>query len=363
MSSKVSSRRGGFTLVELLVVIAIIGILVGLLLPAVQQIREAARRTQCLNNLKQLGLASHNFESAFKRFPTAGDCSDGFWDPLQQFKQRFGFENGSWMFQVLPYIEQQALSDKRELDGWWNGVETLIETPVTMFNCPSRVDRFCVRQGFLVPFALNDYAGVAGGWASELGGVANWGLTYSNWDVPNAFESETVWTGIIAKGGHAKTNGGPTQIFRYGNVTFGTIGDGASNTILLMEKAVNGKFYSFSCSRWSDWWESGYYHPADYTSMRLASVAFPSDPWGGWRGYDVGLWGDSQQRPANLISEAASNGGRTRELGFGSAHPGIVCCVMGDGSTHTVGQNSNINLVNRLGKRDDGLGGTLAELE
>ena len=88
-------RQRGFTLVELLVVIAIIGILVGLLLPAVQAAREAARRMQCQNNLKQLGLSFHNYESATKRFP-------GGVGP-------FGCCWGTWQVGVLPYMEQSAM--------------------------------------------------------------------------------------------------------------------------------------------------------------------------------------------------------------------------------------------------------------
>jgi prepilin-type N-terminal cleavage/methylation domain-containing protein len=98
-------ERSAFTLVELLVVIAIIGILVALLLPAIQAAREAARRTQCLNHLKQNGVALHNYHAAFKRFPTQttgsqptaqGECGGGFF---------------SWMVPLLPYLEQQALFD------------------------------------------------------------------------------------------------------------------------------------------------------------------------------------------------------------------------------------------------------------
>lgn len=100
--------RKGFTLVELLVVIAIIGILVGLLLPAVQQIREAARRTQCLNNLKQIALASHNYESAFKRLPP-GELGNS--DPALTAP---GFTLNSFtgcLVYLLPYVEQQAMFD------------------------------------------------------------------------------------------------------------------------------------------------------------------------------------------------------------------------------------------------------------
>ena len=99
-------RSLGFTLVELLVVIAIIGILIGMLLPAVQQVREAARRTQCMNNLRQIGLAALNHESAYQRFPTAGGCSDGYHDPNEEFRPLYRLENGGWMYQVLPFMEQ-----------------------------------------------------------------------------------------------------------------------------------------------------------------------------------------------------------------------------------------------------------------
>src|SRR5437868_8686587 len=107
MSRKPCARRRAFTLIELLVVIAIIGVLVGLLLPAVQKIREAANRTSCANNLKQLGLACHNYQSAHGRLPP------GYLGPIpneQEFGPNLdGIQHAGLLVYLLPYIEEDNL--------------------------------------------------------------------------------------------------------------------------------------------------------------------------------------------------------------------------------------------------------------
>ncbi len=107
MSSSQIDRRG-FTLVELLVVIAIIGVLVSLLLPAVQNAREAGRRTQCMNNLKQLGLAAQQNLEKLRRFPSGGWGPQWIGDPDRGNSIK---QPGGWVYQLLPYMEQQALYD------------------------------------------------------------------------------------------------------------------------------------------------------------------------------------------------------------------------------------------------------------
>ena len=136
--NRASRVRLAFTLVELLVVIAIIGSLVGLLLPAVQAAREAARRMQCSNNIKQLGLACHNYEAAFKRFPPmqtgAGGVNPG---SVQGWGQRFDM---SGHYAMLPYLEQNPLYNSMlpTLEPW-NGA-TALRTAVSFLQCPSNAN-------------------------------------------------------------------------------------------------------------------------------------------------------------------------------------------------------------------------------
>src|SRR3954452_6650127 len=132
------SRSCGFTLVELLVVIAIIGVLVALLLPAVQAAREAARRSQCANNLKQVGLALQNHHDAFKYLPSGGWGWKWMADPDRGSGEK---QPGSWAYTILPFMEAQAIHDigkgttgaaKKD------ALARLASTPLSGYYCPSR---------------------------------------------------------------------------------------------------------------------------------------------------------------------------------------------------------------------------------
>ena len=169
-------QRQGFTLVELLVVIAIIGILVALLLPAVQAAREAARRMQCTNNLKQLGLAVHNFHDTFRTFPSASrqpQFKDNEVNDWVNGRDRWGY-----LCVLLPYIEQQALynelvTNQLGVNRPWTGMP-LTRTKVAGFLCPSdsggntkgdtlaRNSYHCNRGDFWLGWNWNECRGVMG---------------------------------------------------------------------------------------------------------------------------------------------------------------------------------------------------------
>lgn len=339
-------QNRAFTLVELLVVIAIIGILIGMLLPAVQQVREAARRTDCLNRVRQLGLAMHNYESAAQHFPSAGGVVEQYNLSGEEYKARFGFEGASWMFQILPYIEQNNVADLRATEGFEETVDGIAYKEITTFNCPSRSGRF-VNTGAGTN-RLGDFAGV----------MANWnepefmGFEYQVSQPPRENEYSRIWTGILVKGGHVQGPLTSTPIItRWNCSTFGSCSDGSSNIILLAEKAVPVQYWTIPDLSIYPWWEMpGYYTGADWPIMRQFGylTGTSDDIW------EVGVLSDSQERPADWGRQ--SNGTRvmTEEYGFGSAHPGVITSVWGDGSTHSIKATADLRVLDSLGKRSDG---------
>jgi prepilin-type N-terminal cleavage/methylation domain-containing protein/prepilin-type processing-associated H-X9-DG protein len=236
------TRHAGFTLIELLVVIAIIGVLVGLLLPAVQKVREAANRMSCQNNLKQLALAVHNFHDAFNTFPPDSLYT---YDPTGP--------NWSWLAHILPMIEQDNLYKQANIGG--NPANNInqslpqIATTVKTFLCPSDPDswngpvsypsNFDMLDPTLGPltYAVTCYrANIGANWGGGPPGSALWWGTDPQWcnSDPANSNPATTYDGCAAGNGPMYETLKPLR--------FASILDGTSNTILIGE-ALTGKDY------------------------------------------------------------------------------------------------------------------------
>jgi len=314
MNARVRDRRRAFTLVELLVVIAIIGILVALLLPAIQAAREAARRTQCVNQLKQMGIALQNHHDITKAFPTSGlvpwSWYNRFGDilpdpagPANSVQQAGGVGPG-WAYQILPYMEQDAIY-RLETTG---EVET---SAIVQYFCPSR--RPPTTQGGRY---LNDYA------ASTPGdSVGSWDQFWYGHDptVPNA--SQGPYRGLLVRSGYGRCS------------TFANITDGASNVMAIGEKMLRVAAYlsgDWHDDRgWADGWDPDIVR---YTAFR---------PYPDQEVVDA--------NPQNTAPDGANVG-----YHFGSAHPAGMNSVFGDGSVRLIAFNIDATVFNNLGHRGDG---------
>jgi prepilin-type N-terminal cleavage/methylation domain-containing protein/prepilin-type processing-associated H-X9-DG protein len=293
-------RERGFTLIELLVVIAIIGVLIALLLPAVQKVREAANRTQCANNLKQLGLAFQTHHDTHGYFPDGGE----FWDPVAFPRTVVDGvpaispnQNWGWGYQVLPYMEQENL--------WKNLDDALVRaTPLKFFFCPSR--RAPMVLPVYVESAMLDYAGNAATDTTD----------------GNGFARGNGGNGLVVR----RPDGTPLR--SYSVRIPASVPDGASNTLLLGEKRMR--------------------------TDQVGHVQAADD-----QGYTAG-WDRDEVRWAIDPPEPDQSGVLT-DYQFGSAHSGGFNAVFADGSVHfihyTIQSNNdpaNLGVWQRLCIRDDG---------
>jgi len=342
------TRKSGFTLVELLVVIAIIGMLVGLLLPAVQQAREAARNMQCGNNLKQLALAAMNVESQAKTLPGGGWGYHWMGDPDGGFGQK---QPGSWCYQILPMLEQNALFmlpadgqvPESPTDTQKSKSKEMQSVPLPAFTCPSRRTTLLYpTKGYsnlenshmANPGCKTDYAG---NWGTNNNSKGNNHDYVGKSPSENAtFRSQNSWPNFSSQ----QTG----VFFAYSHVTVGEIRDGMSNTFMIGEKFVQPRLYD-SINLGS----GGLDGSDDYTMLYGADVdQLRTTYCGDWSGTSFSR--GSNARPP--IQDRDGFGQVT--AWYGSAHAGAFGMAMCDASVHRVSYSIDGEVYTAKGSRADG---------
>jgi prepilin-type N-terminal cleavage/methylation domain-containing protein len=308
MAAPFSPRRSAFTLIELLVVIAIIAILIGLLLPAVQKIREAANRMKCSNNLKQIGLGLHNHHDAMGEFPPALDT--------------ILLPNGttkvhSWCPRILPFVEQDNLFRQYRFDlNWDEGANDAAAGPikqkVPIFLCPSAPQSG--RQG--TNRACTDYAATT---------ERNWPNQYvSEQEARFVSAGDPAFIGVL---GHTRLVGG--QIVPAGR-TFASITDGTSNTMMVAECAGRNRRF-FMGKEVTGSWTAG--------------------PWAN-PGARLQIGGCD---PANVDADVGPNAVNCiNKKEIYSLHPSGAMILLADGSVRFLKASVKLDVVLQLLTRDRG---------
>lgn len=350
-------RRSGFTLVELLVVIAIIGVLVALLLPAVQAAREAARRAQCMSNERQFALALQNYHSARNEFPRGGYVGWTF-NP-QKFKgshqsAEWLDDHGSWVTRILPYIEQQAiasqlpnLDDPTKIDpiGVWVTTTRNGEPP------PALPTGRCPSDGFITGEPFFNYSGNTGPLIlpSNCGGA---GQAFSS-----QLDSYGIKVPFIDAGFCPGSPGGDaeacplTGVFArlgYHKVAIKNISDGTSNTLLLGETIVNQSAHTLDNARGVDVASGAKYGPGKF-----------------WAGNDTGAAHagtlQTMNWPVNADATKCSEGPAqffranfNVTMGFESYHPGGAVFAFADAAVRFLPDGIDHTVFQFIGAKDDG---------
>jgi prepilin-type N-terminal cleavage/methylation domain-containing protein len=315
--SSLPASRQGFTLVELLVVIAIIGVLVALLLPAVQSARESARRMQCANNLKQLGLGAQNFNDVRKFLPPSRLSQSPAGTPANV---RFV----TWAVILLPYIEQNSFYNQWDITlPYQKHPERVTRTAVPAYFCPSRrrpQEAFSVENAAGGPSGgLCDFAASGGRGPNDgvnINGVINanarGAMICARWEIDTSKWRLRSWQGLVR---------------------VATITDGTSNTLLFGDKHVRRG------TAWGRREDRTVYSSQNANNYRRYAGPGRENPVKNYK-LDNFTWVDIIQALDNKC--------------FGGMHPSATQFVLCDGSVRQISKNIDIRLLGRLADRDDG---------
>ncbi len=310
--------RRAFTLIELLVVIAIIAVLIGLLLPAVQKVREAAARLKCQNNLKQLGLACHNYADA-----NDGKLPIGLTNAPGNSNRRNG-TGLSWIYRLFPFLEQQSLYNRVDTVAYNPGIVRPPNSPnaqnsslmngvfVPAFNCPSSaLPRLQPEEGYAYTYQVSHYLGIRG--AVDHSTARR--QTYTPGNPPEYYTGTHSFGGVLI----------PDR-----PIAFLEILDGLSNTLIVSEQSANTRINQY------DGLLSGYSYPfvGDDRTFNSTTIRYRINE------SDFSLPGNSGGGGANTTLH--------------SRHPGGVNAVFGDGSVRFLRDALDLQTLYNLANRDDG---------